>query len=366
MATFVSLLFEYAKEGSGLTLIQKIQVPEDKRIIITTDSSIIDCDFRNWREGYNSRPDYTEGIYEYNIKGNELYVKIVCGVSLGDNLPEDIDIDIKQFPNNEVYLASGESSSLTDFGQVPSWLTSSDYTYPEKQKLAVEAVLIWREKLLFWNRMALDYLHLMDDLGNHLGRILSRADAVIKQFFQDPNIDPLIARQIALEAANGPSTINEPLEMFRNLRVMATAYPDGFPFAAIWVETQNLTSPSDVVRKVLAQVIQNSDERYDYPSNYDPTDDSWIVENQPGEVVYDSDSPAVNDKVTASITDNDGGLSNITYQWQELVSGNWQDISSQTIEAYTITTTGSYRCIINYDDNYGSGQVAEGETLVII
>jgi len=371
MSTILEIQYLKSSDYPDLPVVKEIKVSVDKRVQIrrTVSGSDVVTDF-NFSAVSDvgigtSGNGHADTLYEYSVMDGNLYAKIVAPIPADTELPDPAyaEVRVDTVPH-EVFVASGVTADDTLPTEVPSWLPT-DLTYAEKQELSVRAVKDWRDQLITWNKMALDYLHLMDDLGNHLGRILSRADAVIKKFFQDPDVDPLIVRQMALEAVKGPSTISEPLVMFRNLRLLALAYPNGYPFAAIWVETRNLNSPQDVVRKVLAQVIQNVDERYDYPMNYDSTDDTWIVENQAGRVSYDNTAPVINDVLTATLSDPDGGLADIVYQWQELRGSTWQDISGETDASHTLIVPGSYRCQVRYTDNYGSGQRAIGATLTI-
>jgi len=366
MATILEI--QYVKQGDypNIPVVKKIRVPVDKRIIIkrviNNADVVSDYDFRNAFDigAGSSNNGLSDNLYEYFYEKGDLYAKIVAAISDDAFLPESSSIEINVTPPQEIYGAPGETPGDETPTEVPDWLPT-DMSYAKKQELAVDAIKQWRDQLISWNKMALEYQHLMDDIGNHLGRILSRADSVIKRFFQNPDIDPLIVRQMALEASQGPSTISDSLELFRNLRIMATAHPNGFAFAAIWVETRNLTSPSDVVRKVLAQVIQNADERYDYPANYDATDDSWIVKNQPGIISYNNDNPMTGQSIEGSIVDYDGGVTNISYYWQtQDQDGDWKDIASLQ-QNWNIPGIGVYRARVTYDDNYGTGQEAFGK-----
>jgi len=371
MSTILEIQYLKSSDYPDLPVVKEIKVSVDKRVQIrrTVSGSDVVTDF-NFSAVSDvgigtSGNGHVDTLYEYSVMDGNLYAKIVAPIPADTEFPDPAyaEVRVDTVPH-EVFVASGVAADDILPTEVPSWLPT-DLTYAEKQELSVRAVKDWRDQLIIWNKKALDYLHLMDNLGNHLGRVLSRADAVIKKFFQDPDVDPLIVRQIALEAAKGPQTIEDPLVMFRNLRQLALAHPNGFSFAAIWVETRNLTSPADVVRKILVDVIQNADERYDYPANYDSTDDTWIVENQPGVVAYDNTAPGINDTVVATLSDPDGGLANVVYQWEQEVDGNWRDIPGENSNSHTMIVSGDHRCRVSYDDNYGSGQRAVGSTLAV-
>ena len=69
--------------------------------------------------------------------------------------------------------------------------------------------------------------------------------------------------------------------------------------------------------------------------------------------------------LTATLSDPDGGVSGITWQWARATSTNgaWTDISEETSDTYTPTRddTGHYlRATASYDDAEGSGKSAHG------
>ena len=107
----------------------------------------------------------------------------------------------------------------------------------------------------------------------------------------------------------------------------------------------------------------NSDESYDISRLV--TISVTNVE-EPGSVALSSDSPEVNGEMTAELSDPDGSITNLTWQWQTAASAEavtWSDISGATSDSYTpvVGDTGKYlRVKASYDDGEGTGKEALG------
>ena len=89
--------------------------------------------------------------------------------------------------------------------------------------------------------------------------------------------------------------------------------------------------------------------------------------DEPGLVTLDSKEPEVGTAITATLTDPDGDLASMQWQWSKSASGatNWQDISGATGNSYapTAADAGMYlRATVNYADGEGAGKAASAST----
>ena len=87
---------------------------------------------------------------------------------------------------------------------------------------------------------------------------------------------------------------------------------------------------------------------------------------EPGEVELTSDNPQVAVELAASLTDPDGAVTNLTWQWQTAASAQattWTDITVATSEKYTpvAAAVGKFvRARASYDDGEGTDKQAHG------
>jgi len=327
-------------------------------------------------ESHQSPNGYSDLVYRYFIEDDELTIWVACVVPNDTDLPNPDyqEYTVESFPTT-IFLGEGIEDGSEAITNTPSWVTDlSVLSYVEKRKIELAEIRAWRTQKETWLETANKFVDLNPDIAKHMGYWLRSADRVIQKFSQDPDIDPLIVAEIAKQASQGPSAYDpdNPAMLFRNLLPVITTYPNGPDFSAIWVETRDLASPSDVERKTILEVLQSrgtdADETYDLPADYDSTQDDWIVANQPGIVSYDNDSPVSGDTITATLEDYDGGVTNRRYRWQEQgTDGSWSNMSgSQNRQrAWTTSTAGTYRCRVLYDDNYASGQEAFGPAFII-
>lgn len=282
----VHLKIQYVSHTSDrdIPIVKSIRVPEDKRVhikrVLPSDREVIsDFDFRNLAaiEG-TSGSGYYDTLYEYAIVGDDLYVTIAARMDEETSLPSPAYQEKSVTAPATVFLASGETEGNENPTEIPRWLPTLSLS--ESKQLAIDAISVWRAQKEQWLVNAQKYIDLHPALPEHIGYWLRSADCVLKIFFQS-DTDPLIVRAMALEASKGPATIDDPLVLFRNIRNVIAQFPSGPDFAAIWVETLNLSSPSDVVRKTILEVLQTrgtaGDETYLLPSQYDSTDTSWLV-----------------------------------------------------------------------------------------
>ena len=318
---------------------------------------------------------YSDLIYRYLIEEDDLTIWIACVVPDDTSLPSPDyqEYIIETFPFT-IFLAQGISDSPEAITNSPLWVSNLNrLTYTEKQERAVIAIKEWRIQKEEWLAEVQRHIDLNPKLPEHLGYWLRSADRVIQRFFQDSNTDPLIVEQLAKIITAGPPTLGSQVALLRNLQSLITQFPNGPDFAAAWVTTLNLTQPSDVQSKELVQVIAtrtnaDPDETYDLPTDYDSTQDDWIVENQPGIVTYNIDSFVTGESIQATITDYDGGVSTRRYRWQQQQGdGTWLNMSGNANrqKSWIIGSTGTYRCRVLYNDNYGNGQEAFGESFTV-
>ena len=89
--------------------------------------------------------------------------------------------------------------------------------------------------------------------------------------------------------------------------------------------------------------------------------------NPRGVVTFDQPRPNIDNLLTASLADEDGGITNVRWQWSISDDGEtaWTDISGASSASYTPVEAdvGRYlRATVSYDDHHGSGQRAEAVT----
>ena len=145
---------------------------------------------------------------------------------------------------------------------------------------------------------------------------------------------------------------------------------------------------------IVAQVVDNKAYRFSYTADLaeDPTPfPGWSIGNQSklhnigwhdndkgplqigitgrlinprGVVTFDQPTPNVDNPLSASLTDEDGGLANLRWQWGRSNDGEtgWTDISGADSSSYTPVEAdaGKYlRAVVTYNDNHGPSQRAE-------
>ena len=87
--------------------------------------------------------------------------------------------------------------------------------------------------------------------------------------------------------------------------------------------------------------------------------------NPPGVVTITPEDAQVSTELMASLTDEDGGVSNVRWQWSRSRNGEtgWTNISGARTASYTpvYIDQGEYlRATASYDDDHGSGKTASG------
>ena len=382
MATKVNVNYLRESDLNGVDFTDKITISADGVIDIKCHSSggeilTIRYDFSDavaMDDSGQSPNGYSDLIYRYLKTADDLTVWIACVVPDDTELPapDYQEYEVSSYPTH-IFLAEGEQEVLSVPTSTAAWVTAlGDLSYAEKQDICVaevNAMLLQKDEDCIQAGRAID---LNSEIPKHVGLWWRVAIAVIKRFFQDANTDPLIVAEMAKQAAAGPTTRGEQFTLLRNLQSLIARFPNGPDFAAIWVETRNLNTPSDVRRKTILEVLQTrgtaADETYPLEDGFDSTDESWIVANQPGILLYNDDTPSTGETLEASLTDYDGGLRNVRYRWQEQAQdGTWSDMSGRANRQrnWTVGPAGTYRCRVLYHDNYAGDQEAVGIAFVV-
>ena len=91
-----------------------------------------------------------------------------------------------------------------------------------------------------------------------------------------------------------------------------------------------------------------------------------VSEDDDGTVTLSTSEPEVFSRITATLSDRDGGVTNVSWQWARSTNGStWTDITGATASTYTPAQSdeGSYvRATASYDDSVGDGKSAEAST----
>ena len=87
--------------------------------------------------------------------------------------------------------------------------------------------------------------------------------------------------------------------------------------------------------------------------------------DEPGNADINSDSPRTGEPVTATLSDPDGGVENLRWQWQRQEGDRWDDIADANGASYTPGTGDighRLQAVATYDDNAGAGHSAQAAT----
>ncbi len=87
----------------------------------------------------------------------------------------------------------------------------------------------------------------------------------------------------------------------------------------------------------------------------------YTFADKPGTVTLDDAAPVRATAVTASLSDPDGSVTGLTWQWQRRDGGAWADIASATSASYTPVAADvgkTLRAVASYDDAQGAGKTA--------
>ena len=121
---------------------------------------------------------------------------------------------------------------------------------------------------------------------------------------------------------------------------------------------------------ITVQVSDGKDARHSADAVIDDAIDvtiNLLNVDEPGAVGLDSIEPEVGSEITASLTDPDGSMSAVLWQWSRSEDGatNWEDIAGASASSYTPNADdeGMYlRAVANYTDGEGSGKSADATT----
>ena len=291
MQTDVYINFLQSADLSGVPTIRKIRVSANRVIDINchaTGGEILNerYDFSSvvsMRESKQSPNGLLDLIYRYHVTDDLLKVWIVCVVPEGTDLPDIVEqwFEVTSFPQT-LFLAEGVTDGDSAITGTVAWTTAlATLTDAEKKVIAIREIEAMFDKKEADIENANKYLDLHKDLAVHVAYWWRAAISVVKRFYQDTTVDKLIVARMAEEASKGPTTRNDQLTLLRNLLGLMTQFPEGPNFGAIWVETRNLSSPADVRRKTMLQVLATrgteADETYPMPADFDSTDTSWLV-----------------------------------------------------------------------------------------
>ena len=87
--------------------------------------------------------------------------------------------------------------------------------------------------------------------------------------------------------------------------------------------------------------------------------------DEPGNADINNDSPRTGEPVTATLSDPDGGVENLRWQWQRQEEDRWDDIADANGASYTPGTGDighRLQAVATYDDNAGAGHSAQAAT----
>lgn len=246
--------------------------------------------------------------------------------------------------------------------------SEASMNYPQQAEVAVYELEGWRKQKRAWLLELEQRSDLNPELVKHGGYWLRAADAALQHEFQDPDVDQVVVAQMARLARQGASDIDSVDKFAENLNQFSGAYPTGPTVPTLWVtKGSGNGSLGDVERLNLADSHAYSE--HTLADDYNPIDSEWQVMNQPGAVTVSTTTPDANTSVTAEVTDPDGGVTGVTYQWQKLVGATWTDESGETGSSYLIaagTAAGTqFRVLAAYTDNYGPDQSAVSATITV-
>lgn len=239
-------------------------------------------------------------------------------------------------------------------------------TYATKQGIAIEAINAWRRQLRTWMRQASERAFGYEGLIEKVGAWLRAGDAALQREFQDEDVDPLIVAKMAREAAKGALDVVD-VEQFIQSVYFAEDPPQ---HAILWV-SRNLDT-GEVSRTNLQDIVDYGEESL--PDKYNSLDKQWIKGNQDGKIDLTALDAIVGTQLSAALTDPDGGIKNIKWQWQRHYSmgpmaNDWGDIAGATQLNYIpkLADVGqTLRVIATYTDNYAEGNTAiSDETNVV-
>ena len=203
--------------------------------------------------------------------------------------------------------------------------------------------------------------------------VLAEPPSNLSPTFDEP---PSITRSVAEDIAMG-SDIGDPIAVSDPESDTLTFWSLG-----VWTDTLEVASTTgqialkqgatldyetDTVHYIRIRVRDNKDAYGDADSAWDLSSLVTVTVtnvDEPGVVELTTDSPQVDAELTASLTDPDGSVANLTWQWQTAGSEdaqNWDDIANATSTTYTPVPDdeGKFlRTQASYDDGEGTAKQA--------
>ena len=360
-------------DDTSLPALKKIYLTSDGIWVVKLDvggvDTLYEIDLTDVSNGYyQSEDEFAAGIYSASVKDGVYAIQVASHNA--DGYSDIVDSNENGPYPYYVFVADNETESLeTGTAVSPDWIQNrGDLSYLEKQALAVDAIEnVWRPEKRRWLTEAIAYSDLHTDLVSTLGVFLNRAEQCIQSVFQDPDVDPLLVvdfvREIS-QSAVGIDTI-EDLAQFVNSYIQLGVTPST-TVARTWVKFEGVGDDRTVERITPQEVLR--DEGYQTPliANFDSIAVGWIKANQDGSAVLSDNSPAVGDILSVTVTDPDGNVGNIEYQWQirRGESGNWSDVAggtAQTFEVLSANVGFQIRVRVRYTDNANTDTADKNE-----
>ena len=126
-------------------------------------------------------------------------------------------------------------------------------------------------------------------------------------------------------------------------------------------ESATYTPSASLAGKLLTAVVTYDDAT---GRGREASSDGTAALDQRGTITLSSDAPVVGDKITATLEDLDGGVTNKVWQWEgspDEEERTWSVITGAGSDAYTATVTDAgqvLRAMASYDDPVGTGREA--------
>ena len=221
--------------------------------------------------------------------------------------------------------------------------------------------------------------------GNHApGYAISSVTMVLHK-----SGDPHVTISIFTDSAGNPGTslhsITSTRELSNTLREETFKFPSGTtldPDTTYWIVTQTarnkqyrVSFTTDVAEDLIPFPGWSIGDQSKYHNIGWYDNDKGPLQigitgrliNPRGVVTFDQPRPNIDNLLTASFTDEDGGITNLRWQWGRSDNGEtgWTNISGADSAAYTPVEAdaGKYlRAVVTYTDNHGPRQRAEAVT----
>ena len=188
--------------------------------------------------------------------------------------------------------------------------------------------------------------------------------------------DRVVSRSVDENSAGGVA-VGEPVEANDADGDTLTYSLDGADASSFTIDTDSgqirvaADAMLDFERKPLYSVTVSVTDNKDSEGNADPTVDGIVVVtinvnnvDDDGSVTVTAGTPTAGTALTATLSDPDGGVMSVTWQWQRtslIMAEIWEDITGAESDSYTPTANdiGRFlRAVASYTDALGSGKTA--------